>query len=194
MGVSKNTAGAVSRCFQIGAAAVALSSVVLVAPALAQKGPGTTAGDVIDQGFNFCLDAVVGLDFLWDSLVAAGWTIDEDANYGPYQTYINASLIGTGTTASRYLYATLEQYPTIDLVYCTYEVEGAYNAPNFGLLSAYGLDGEYQTLTDGTYGVWEAGDEDGAQLWLLQAQSDYLYLQLDWIGPGYRDGQATGGK
>jgi hypothetical protein len=193
MGVTKNPAGAKSRRLQFGAAAAALSSVVLATPSLAQKGPAA-GPDVIEEGYNFCIDAVAGLDYLRESLAAAGWTIEDDATYGPYQTYINASLIGDGTTASRYLYATLEQYPTIDLVYCTYEVEGAYAPPYFELLGDYGLDGEYQMLEDGTYGVWEAGDDTGAQLWLLQAQVDYLYFQLDWIGPGYRDGQTTGGK
>ncbi len=193
MGVTSNPAGAKSRRFQFGAATVALSTVVLATPSLAQKGPAA-GPDVIEEGYNFCLDAVAGLDYLRQSLAAAGWTIEDDANYGPYQAYINASRVGDGTTAARYLYATLEQYPTIDLVYCTYEVEGAYSEPNFALLGDYGLDGEYQTLEEGTYGVWELGDEAGAQLWLLRAQPDYLYFQLDWIGPGYREGRATGGK
>ncbi len=194
MGVSMiNSAGAVSRSFRLGVAAAALIPAVLATPTLAQKGPAA-GPDVVDEGYNLCLDAVAGLDYLRESLAAAGWTIDEDANYGPYQTYINASLLGEGATTTRYLYATLEQYPTIDLVYCTYEVEGPYAAPDLELLGTYGLDGLYETLEDGTYGVWEIADDAGGQLWLLQAQEDYFYLQLDFIGPGYREGQATGGK
>ncbi|MCW5718735.1 MAG: hypothetical protein KIS68_12975 [Bauldia sp.] len=195
MGVSMMyRTGAVSRRLRLGAAAAALLPVVLAStPTFAQKGPGG-GQNVIDEGYNFCLDAVAGLDYLRESLTAAGWTIDDDADYGPYQTYINASLIGNEATAAKYLYATLEQYPTIDLVYCTFEVEGAYATPDFDLLNDYGLDGEYQTLNDGTYGVWEIADDTGGQLWLLQAQQDYLYFQLDWIGPGYRDGPATGAK
>lgn len=193
MGVSMKRAGAVSRGLRLGVAAAALLPAVLATPTLAQKGPAA-GRDVIDEGYNLCLDAVAGLDYLRQSLNAAGWTIDDDANYGPYQVYINASIVGDGTTGDRYLYATVETYPTIDLVYCTYEVEGAYSVADYGLLSAYGLDGEYQDLEDGTYGVWEVADEAGGQLWLLQAQQDYLYFQLDWVGPGYRDTPATGGK
>ena len=95
MGVTTNPAGAKSRRFQFGAAAAALSSVVLATPSLAQKGP-TAGPDVIEEGYNFCLDAVAGLDYLRESLAAAGWTIEDDATYGPYQTYINASLLGDG--------------------------------------------------------------------------------------------------
>lgn len=186
--------GAVSRRLRLGVAAAALLPAVLATPSLAQKGPAANV-DVIDEGYNFCMDAVAGIDYLRESLMAAGWTIDDDANYGPYQTYINASLLGDGTTGDKYIYATLELYPTIDLVYCTYEVEGAYSPPDFTLLGDYyGLDGEYQMLEDGTFGTWESATEDGGQLWLLQAQEDYLYFQLDWIGPGYRDTPATGGK
>lgn len=189
-----NHDGAVARRLRLGAAALALLPAVLATPSLAQKGPAAGA-DPIDEGYNFCVNAVAGLDYLRDALTSAGWTIDEDSNYGPYQTFINASLPGNGTTGDKYIYATVEQYPTTDLVYCTYEVEGAYGTPDYTILgNAYGLDGEYQTLADGTYGTWEANDDSGAQLWLLQAQDDYLYLQLDWVGPGYRDAPATGGK
>lgn len=189
-----NHDGAVSRRLRLGVAAVALLPAVLATPSLAQKGPATGI-DVIDEGYNFCMDAVAGLDYLRQSLTAAGWTIDDDANYGPYQTYINASFMGDGTTGAKYLYATLELYPTIDLIYCTYEVEGAYDTPDYTLLGDYyGLDGEYQMLEDGIFGTWESATEEGGQLWLLQAQPDYLYFQLDWIGPGLRDGATTGGK
>lgn len=197
LSLTSRATGSLSGKLKLTVAAFALAPAIMATPSFAQKGPAAAGADVLDEGYNFCLEAVAGLDYLIESLTAAGFTIDENSNYGPYQTYVNASKLGDGTTGDKYVYATLETYPTTDLVYCTYEVEGPYRAPNYdGFVANHAIDGDYQALADGTFGVWEQFYEDGSTtLFLVQdtPADEYFYFQLDWVGPGYGMGGGSGG-
>lgn len=193
LSLTSRATGSLSGKLKLTVATLALAPAIIATPSLAQKGPA--GAEVIEEGYSLCLDAVDNFDDVAGVLTAAGWTIDEQSNYGPYQNYINASKLGDAAVGDKYFYATIEHYPSRDLVYCTYEIEGPYATPNYEFFNNIdGMVGEYQNLPEGTYGTWEWLAEGVDELWLMQAEPEYFYLQLDWVGPGSGAAPGNGGK
>lgn len=167
------------------ASGVATLSLLLAAPALAQKTPvggSTTAGTAFNEGVAFCFDAVDGVDNAEAILSDLGWMIDDVAESGPYQIHIDASKFGD-VLGDLYYYAINETYPGLSLTYCTFEIEGAISMA--GLEAAaqeQGFEGEMTVIDDATYGTWAILLDDAAILIQVEAYPDYFYLQLNWVG------------
>jgi hypothetical protein len=152
----------------------AMAVVLAVTPGQAQKGPAPQGGDPISDGFSFC--ATGADDISGGALSAAGWTIDDQFEYGPFYTSLSVSRNGGDDTG----FVSLQPYATYQLVYCTYDIyigDAAFDMQ--AAAEAFGLDGHVETDPDGTYGTWELLEDDGI---FLQASvsGGYFYFELNW--------------
>jgi hypothetical protein len=180
--------------YGIASAAAALTAVVVLAAAPASgqavKRPPQSANPFA-EGLELCLGVAEGAAAMEATLTGRGWNVDDRYGYGPYQETLSASRF---TEASDfYLYASVEVYPTLQLVYCTYEVEGLTATVDFnGVASQFGMTGEVRVQEDGTFGTWELIGEDTVLFVLASVEEDYLYLQVNYIG-GRTSTGAVGG-
>jgi hypothetical protein len=188
--------GAAKRFAPLSVAA-GLALVLTSVPVMAQKTPTNNLppfpADPFQEAFDVCADASNNIDAAADNMEAAGWTIDDFYETGPYIVSMSASRQVNG--ADIYFFATFETYATVGLVYCTYDIEGAANAIDFQTVGPdFGLEGNVETNEGGIYGAWERLTDDDAVVITARHEGDYFFVQMNWFAPLEGTGGTGGGK
>lgn len=156
----------------ISVAAGVTAAVIIATPGMAQKG---RASSPMAEAFTFCETAAN--DMSGGAISAAGWTIDDQGEYGPFFKSINVSRNG----GDDYGYVSVQPFATVELVYCTYDV---YLNASFDLAAAaqaLGFTGATQVVDGDTYGTWELTGDDGGKLVQATLSANYFYLEMSWI-------------
>ena len=175
--------GAAARRFAPMSVAAGLALLLTSVPVMAQKAPTNLPpfpDDPFQEAFDLCTDTTYSIDDAADNMEAAGWTIDDFYETGPFIVSMSASRQVNG--ADIYFFATFETYATVALVYCTYDIEGAAAAIDFDAIGPdFDLEGTVETTEEGVYGAWERlTDEDGAVITARQ-EGDYFFVQINWF-------------
>lgn len=186
---SKGAARAPQWKLVAGAAAAALLLAVPVAaqpakpppPSAPAAGPADASaafGDAIAH----CANAIDDIELAEATLLDLGWESEGIVDHGPYQQTVDASKLGDAL-GDLYYYAAVEQYLSVYLVYCTFEIEGEITGVDLAVgAEAFGLEGDVQVDGDAQYGTWELFLDEEVFLVQAEAYSDYFFLQLNWVG------------
>ncbi len=169
-----------SRVAAIGVGAFALLAFA-VAPGLAQKAPPPPPpSNAFADGYEICMQAAMDLTAVQALLTNAGFTMDEPIVEGPFQHTVSATKIDD-VNGDAYFYVVVETYPTLELTYCTYEIEGVVGEVDFAAATdAFGLDGGVELGEGGVYGAWEMLGDEGGALILAQQEGDYFLFQVNF--------------
>ena len=172
---------------------VALAALALATgPALAQKAPPQTPLPVetatppavsaaFADAYAACIGAAFNMETAGENLRAAGWTVDDPFPEGPFSLTVSASKMDD-INGDVYFYAIVEGYPTVGLVYCTYEIEGVVGEVDFTTTPAeLGLAGGIEVTEGGVFGAWELLNDDGGVLILAQQEGEYFYFQVNVV-------------
>ncbi len=175
--------------------AAGLAVLLTAVPVMAQKGPTTLPpfpDDPFQEAFDLCFEASIDIDEAADNMEAAGWTVDDFYETGPFIVSLSASRQVNG--ADIYFFGTFETYATVGLMYCTYDIEGAAAPIDFATVGPdFGLEGDFVVNEGGTYGAWELlGDGEGYLITARQ-EGDYFFIQMNRIGE-LAGAPLTGGK
>lgn len=171
-----------------GAAAAAL---LLAMPAAAQpakptpNAPPPAAADAsaaFSDAMAYCANAIDDIQMAEGALLDLSWESEGIVDHGPYQRTVNASKIGDAL-GDLYYYAAVEQYVSVTLAYCTFEIEGQITGVDLTAgAEAFGLEGDVQVDGESQYGTWELFLDEEVFLVQAEAHSDYFFLQLNWVG------------
>ncbi len=164
-------------------------------PVMAQKGLTPTLppfpADPFQEAFDLCFDAGIDIDVATDTMEAAGWTIDDFFETGPFIVSMSASRQVDG--ADIYFFVTFESYATEGLAYCTYAIEGAEAPIDFDAVGPnFGLDGQVANTEGGVFAAWQNVTDEAGMFISARQEGDYFFVQINLLAELEGSGNAGG--